>query len=346
MKVSVSVPDGKYDVVIEKGVLGRAGSLADLNRKVLVVTDSGVPAEYAEKVRKQCRASVLVSLPQGEKSKTLENFAMLCRTMLENGFTRNDCAVAVGGGVVTDITGFAAASYMRGIAFYNVPTTLLAQTDASVGGKTAVDLDGVKNIVGAFWQPRGVLIDPEVLRTLDRRQFASGMAEIIKTAVCLDKPLFELIKNGGAEQNIDRIIYESVRLKAEVVAADEKETGLRRVLNFGHTVGHAVETLTGLLHGESVAVGMTYMCSDSVRAELLPVLKMYGLPTETDTPPEKLLEVLAHDKKSDGNAVNAVFVNETGSFEIKKVTLADMKDILIGNQKLSSAGRFTQSECK
>lgn len=338
MNVSVSVPDGKYDVVIEKGVLGRAGSLADLNRKVLIVTDSGVPAEYAEKVKQQCRYSVLVTLPQGEKSKTLENFALLCRTMLENGFTRTDCAVAVGGGVVTDITGFAAASYMRGISFYNIPTTLLAQTDASVGGKTAVDLDGVKNIVGAFWQPKGVLIDPDVLGTLDRRQFASGMAEIIKTAVCFDRPLFELIKKGGAEQNIDRIIYESVRLKAEVVATDEKESGLRRVLNFGHTVGHAVETLTGLLHGESVAVGMTYMCSDSVRAELLPVLKMYGLPTETVVPPEKLLEVLAHDKKADGNVINAVFVNEIGSFEIKKVTLADMKDILIGKRGLSSNG--------
>lgn len=338
MNVSVSVPDGKYDVVIEKGVLGRAGSLADLNRKVLIVTDSGVPAEYAEKVKQQCRYSVLVTLPQGEKSKTLENFALLCRTMLENGFTRADCAVAVGGGVVTDITGFAAASYMRGISFYNIPTTLLAQTDASVGGKTAVDLDGVKNIVGAFWQPKGVLIDPDVLGTLDRRQFASGMAEIIKTAVCFDRPLFELIKKGGAEQNIDRIIYESVRLKAEVVAADEKESGLRRVLNFGHTVGHAVETLTGLLHGESVAVGMTYMCSDSVRAELLPVLKMYGLPTETVVPPEKLLEVLAHDKKADGNVINAVFVNEIGSFEIKKVTLADMKDIIIGKRGLSPDG--------
>lgn len=331
MNVSVSVPDGKYDVVIERSVLKRVGELANLNRKVLIVTDSGVPEEYAKEVKKQCKAPVVVTLPQGEKSKTLENFALLCRTMLRNGFTRTDCAVAVGGGVVTDITGFAAASYMRGIAFYNIPTTLLAQTDASVGGKTAVDLDGVKNIIGAFWQPKGVFIDTDTLRTLDSRQFSAGMAEIIKMALCFDKPLFEFIKNGGAEQDIDRIICESVRLKADVVTADEKEAGLRRVLNFGHTVGHAVETLTGLLHGESVAVGMTYMCSESVREELLPVLEKYGLPTKTDVSPEKLLEVLSHDKKADGDVINAVFVNEPGSFEMKKVTLNEMKEILTRN---------------
>ncbi len=331
MNVSVSVPDGKYNVVIEHSVLKKVGKLVNLNRKVLIVTDSGVPAEYAQEVKKQCKTPVVVTLPQGEKSKNLENFALLCRTMLENGFTRTDCAVAVGGGVVTDITGFAAASYMRGIAFYNIPTTLLAQTDASVGGKTAVDLDGVKNIVGAFWQPKGVFIDTETLRTLDSRQFSAGMAEIIKIALCFDKPLFELIKSSGAKQNIDEIICKSVRLKADVVTADEKEAGLRRVLNFGHTVGHAVETLTGLLHGESVAVGMTYMCSENVREELLPVLEMYGLPAKTDVAPEKLLEVLLHDKKADGDVINAVFVNEPGSFEIKKVTLDEMNEILMRN---------------
>lgn len=328
MNIHVNLPRNGYDVVTERGVLGKVGTLADLDRKVLVVTDSGVPAEYADTVIKQCKKAVLVTLPEGEQSKTLENFALLCRTMLQNGFTRTDCAVAVGGGVVTDITGFAAASFMRGIDFYNIPTTLLSQTDASVGGKTAVDLDGVKNIVGAFWQPKGVFIDADVLSTLDKRQFASGMAEIVKMALCFDKKLFELIKNGDIAEHLDSIIGESVRLKADVVTADEKEAGLRRVLNFGHTVGHAVETLSGLLHGESVAVGMTYMCSDAVRAELLPVLRKFGLPTDTDIAPERLYEVLLHDKKADGGFINAVFVNEIGTYEIKKMPIEDMKEIL------------------
>ena len=328
MTVTVSVPGGSYDVITERGILKRVGEHAKLDRRVLVVTDSGVPEEYARTVMSQCARPVLVTLPEGEKNKTLASFELLCRTMLENGFTRTDCAVAVGGGVVTDITGFAASAYMRGIDFYNVPTTLLAQTDASVGGKTAVDLDGVKNIVGAFYQPKGVFIDPDVLKTLEKRQFSSGMAEIIKMAISLDRELFCEIEKAPAEENIEKLITESVRLKADIVQRDEKESGLRRVLNFGHTVGHAVETLSGLYHGESVAVGMTYMCSDEVRARLIPVLQKYSLPVSTDIAPEKLYEVLLHDKKADGGYINAVFVNSVGSFEIKKLRSDELLQIM------------------
>lgn len=328
MTVTVSVPGGSYDVITERGILKRVGEHAKLDRRVLVVTDSGVPEEYARTVMSQCARPVLVTLPEGEKNKTLASFELLCRTMLENGFTRTDCAVAVGGGVVTDITGFAASAYMRGIDFYNVPTTLLAQTDASVGGKTAVDLDGVKNIVGAFYQPKGVFIDPDVLKTLEKRQFSSGMAEIIKMAISLDRELFCEIEKASAGENIEKLITESVRLKADIVQRDEKESGLRRVLNFGHTVGHAVETLSGLYHGESVAVGMTYMCSDDVRARLIPVLQKYSLPVSTDIAPEKLYEVLLHDKKADGGYINAVFVNSVGSFEIKKLRSDELLQIM------------------
>lgn len=328
MTVTVSVPGGSYDVITERGILKRVGEHAKLGRRVLVVTDSGVPEEYAREVISQCARPVLVTLPEGEKNKTLASFELLCRTMLENGFTRTDCAVAVGGGVVTDITGFAASAYMRGIDFYNVPTTLLAQTDASVGGKTAVDLDGVKNIVGAFYQPKGVFIDPDVLKTLEKRQFSSGMAEIIKMAISLDKELFCEIEKAPAGENIEKLINESVRLKADIVQRDEKESGLRRVLNFGHTVGHAVETLSGLYHGESVAVGMTYMCSGEVRARLIPVLEKYSLPVSTDIAPEKLYEVLLHDKKADGGYINAVFVNSIGSFEIKKLRSDELLQIM------------------
>lgn len=328
MTVTVSVPGGSYDVITERGILKRVGEHAKLDRRVLVVTDSGVPEEYARTVMSQCARPVLVTLPEGEKNKTLASFELLCRTMLENGFTRTDCAVAVGGGVVTDITGFAASAYMRGIDFYNVPTTLLAQTDASVGGKTAVDLDGVKNIVGAFYQPKGVFIDPDVLKTLEKRQFSSGMAEIIKMAISLDRELFCEIEKASAGENIEKLITESVRLKADIVQRDEKESGLRRVLNFGHTVGHAVETLSGLYHGESVAVGMTYMCSDEVRVRLIPVLQKYSLPVLTDIAPEKLYEVLLHDKKADGGYINAVFVNSVGSFEIKKLRSDELLQIM------------------
>ncbi len=326
MTLSVPLPTGSYDIIISSGILNRISEFANLDRRVLVVTDSGVPKQYAETVAAQCKSACVVTLPQGEQSKTLANFEKLLTVMLENGFTRTDCAIGVGGGVVTDITGFAAACYMRGIDFYNVPTTLLSQTDASVGGKTAVDLNGVKNIVGAFHQPKGVFIDTDTLKTLDKRQFNAGMAEIIKMALCFDADLFDRIKNGTA--TTEELISRSVRIKADVVAADEKEAGLRRVLNFGHTVGHAVETCSGLLHGESVAIGMTYMCSPDVREELCAVLEKYSLPTSTDISPERLYEVLIHDKKADGDKINIVVVNKIGSYEIRRI---DLCDLLINN---------------
>ena len=166
MIIPVNLGKDSYDIILERGAMSRAGELLTLDRKVLVVTDTGVPAPYADAVCRAARTPVLAVIPEGEDSKTLANFEVLCQKMLDEGFTRKDCVVAVGGGVVGDLAGFAAACYMRGIDFYNIPTTLLSQVDSSVGGKTAVDLGNVKNIVGAFHQPKAVIIDPDVLKTL------------------------------------------------------------------------------------------------------------------------------------------------------------------------------------
>ena len=166
MVIPVKLPLGSYDITIERGVLKKAGQLLNLERKVLIVTDSGVPEEYSKAVAAQCKTPYIATVPEGEESKSLEIFEKLCAAMLEHGFTRSDCVVAVGGGVCGDLAGFAAASYMRGIDFYNIPTTVLSQVDSSVGGKTAVYFGGVKNIIGAFYQPKAVLIDPETLKTL------------------------------------------------------------------------------------------------------------------------------------------------------------------------------------
>ena len=164
----------------------------NLNRKVLVVTDSGVPEEYSSIIVDAAKEPVLVTLPEGEGSKTLDSFGMLCRRMLDEGFTRRDCVVAVGGGVCGDMAGFAAASYMRGIDFYNVPTTVLSQVDSSIGGKTAIDFGGYKNIVGAFYPPRAVLIDPDTLKTLPARQISNGLSEAVKMALTSDEELFQI----------------------------------------------------------------------------------------------------------------------------------------------------------
>jgi len=320
MKITVNLDKNSYDIIIERGALAHIGDYLNLQRKVLAVTDSGVPAQYARAVADASKSAYVVTVAQGEGSKSTRQWEALLSTMLENEFTRSDAVVAVGGGVVGDLAGFAAACYMRGIDFYNIPTTLLSQVDSSVGGKTAVNFGGIKNIVGAFYQPKKVVIDSEVLATLDPRQTASGMAEAIKMALCFDKNLFEKIETGAPYEDIDSIIAASIAIKAKVVEQDEKEAGLRRVLNFGHTIGHGIEAQGGLYHGECVALGMLPMCSDEVKARLLPVLERYGLPTNYSADRQAVLGAIAHDKKRAGDSFHIVVVNTIGSFEIQKVS--------------------------
>ena len=323
---------GSYDIVIGRGILHRAGSLLDLDRKVLVVTDDGVPAQYAETVLHACREGWRFVLPQGEASKNLENWQALLTAMLEHGFTRDDAVVAVGGGMVGDLAGFAAASYMRGIAFYNIPTTLLSQLDSSIGGKTGVDFAGVKNVVGAFYQPGGVLVDPDCLKTLSQRQLHEGLAEGIKMAATCDADLFRLIATtDDLERDLEKIIEGGLRIKRDVVQADTAEKGLRRVLNFGHTVGHAIEAASGgtLFHGECVAAGMMYFCSDEVRAELKPVLEKYGLPIADPFDPDTLLAYVLHDKKmGDGGEITCVQVDKVGQYSFRRLSAAAIRELI------------------
>ena len=231
-----------YDITVSRGSLSQAGSLFNLRRKVLVVTGEGVPPQYAQTVLSQCPEAWLLTIPEGESNKTLSSVELILSALLEHGFTRSDAVVAVGGGVIGDTAGFAAACYMRGIDWYNVPTTLLSQADSSVGGKTGVNLHGVKNIVGAFHQPSGVLIDPDTLDTLSPRLFSEGLAEIIKMAATSDAALFNLLETTPDLRPImEQVLTSALSIKIHVVAEDPTEKNLRAVLNFGHTVGHAIE---------------------------------------------------------------------------------------------------------
>lgn len=326
MTLTVHLGPRSYDVTIRRGCLSRAGELLDLDRKVLVVTDSGVPDVYAKTVAGQCADPVIVTFPQGEASKTVDTWMTLLDTLTEHHFTRSDCVVAVGGGVCGDMAGFAAACYLRGVDFYNVPTTLLSQIDSSVGGKTGIDYKGFKNTVGAFYQPKGVLIDPDVLSTLDPRQYASGMAEAVKMGAILDADLFALFEAGKAYDEIETVIYRSLKAKAKVVEADETEGGLRQILNFGHTLGHGIETASGyaLLHGECVALGMIPMCGEALRKRLLPVLEALNLPTRYEGDPEPVFAAMAHDKKRVSDGVIVIRCNEAGSYELHWTSLEDL----------------------
>ena len=319
MIIPVNADNGCYDIVLERGSLKKAGQLLELGRRVLVVTDEGVPPEYAGCVASRCREAIVVTVPRGEGSKSFEQLERLLSAMLEASFTRGDCVVAVGGGVVGDLSGFAASCYMRGIDFYNIPTTLLSQVDSSVGGKTAVNFGGVKNIVGAFYQPKKVIIDPETLKTLERRQLMAGLAEAIKMAATSSAELFEIIeKSEDLDADLPEIIRRSLCIKRDVVEQDPKENGLRRILNFGHTVGHAVEGFNKgkLLHGECVALGMPPMCSGEALERVTKVLKKYGLPTEIEQSADELMPYLKHDKKMTADSVKVVLVDKIGQFRI------------------------------
>ncbi len=330
MNIHLDLKENSYDIIVERGILEKAGAHLNLDRRVLIVTDSGVPEIYAQTLAKQCKSPVICTIESGEASKSLETFGTLLQKMLDNGFSRKDCVVAVGGGVPGDLSGFVASAYMRGVDFYNIPTTLLSQIDSSIGGKTAINFGGIKNVVGAFYQPKKVLIDPELLKTLPDRQISNGLAEAIKMALTSDKELFEIFENKDIKENIDEIIIRSLNIKKSVVEQDEKESGLRRVLNFGHTIGHGIESsenLEELYHGECVALGLIPMCDEKIRPRVTEVLKKCNLYNLIDFDWDKIGEAAFHDKKADGNSVAVIIVNEIGTFEIKTMSYSQVIEI-------------------
>ncbi len=328
LKLHINLGKNSYDVFVQRGGLNEVGKLFNLNRKVLIVTDDGVPSQYAKIVAEQCSDSVCVTLPQGEGTKSFFYFELLCKKCLEAQLTRKDCIVAVGGGVVGDLAGFTAASYMRGIDFYNIPTTVLSQVDSSIGGKVAINLDNIKNIVGAFYQPRGVFIDPEILKTLSLRQISNGLAETIKMGLICDEKLFYLFEKENPMDYIDEIIWRSLKAKQFVVQKDEYENGLRRILNFGHTIGHGIESCGQLYHGECVALGMIPMCTPSIRKRLFSVLKKFNLPTQFNFDKDVVLKAIFHDKKLDKDSINMIFVEEIGKAVQKTIKKSELYRLL------------------
>lgn len=333
MIINMDLGKNSYDIIVERGCISKASQLLRLDRKVLIVTDSGVPEQYSKAIAEQCGKAVIERVPQGEGSKSFEVYESLLRTMLREDFKRSDCVVAVGGGVVGDLAGFVAASFMRGVDFYNIPTTVLSQIDSSIGGKVAINVDGIKNIVGAFYQPKKVLIDPDVLATLPDRQISNGLAEAVKMSLTSDKALFDIFENGDPIANIDTVIEKSLIIKRDVVQQDEKETGLRKILNFGHTIGHGIESeegLGGLYHGECVALGMLPMCGNILRTRVVRVLEKLNLPTKLSYNPQKVCDAMTHDKKWNSGKLTVIMVNEPGSFEMEQIDAEQLTQIVKG----------------
>lgn len=306
----------------------------DLNRKILIVTDDGVPTEYVEDVIKQCKKPVLYVAKQGEESKSFSTLQEVLGCMLEHNFTRKDAVIALGGGVVGDLSGMAAGIFMRGIDWYNIPTTMLAQIDSSIGGKTAINMSGIKNIVGVFHQPKGIMVDTNLLKTLPKRQMENGLVEALKMGFIRDEALMKCLKEQGYEAHLDEIVSRCIELKSQIVEADEKEQGLRRILNYGHTIGHGFESafMGKLLHGEAVACGMLAVSEGEVKAHLVRALENLGvmerlqtiLVSCTEDMRQKVKDAILHDKKGDEDGCHVILVKNPGSYEIKKVTMEDL----------------------
>ena len=336
-KLTMNLGERSYDIIVKSGSLENLYQFARLDRRVAVVTDSGVPAQYAQMVADQCKDAHIITVPQGEASKSFKILESVLKQMLEFGMGRGDLVIAVGGGVVGDLAGFAASIYMRGIDFINCPTTTLSMIDSSIGGKTAVDLGDTKNIVGAFWQPKVVLVDFDALATLPRRHFVNGLAEAIKAGLIADPELFALFECEHPEENIERIIYRSLRVKKNVVENDEHEQGQRACLNFGHTIGHGIEAVkgvrgrrtNGLFHGECVALGMLPMIEDkSLVRRTRAIYRTLGLPTRTGVDKNKVLSYMQHDKKSTGSTITVIKVPGLGCWRADKIPMTELPALL------------------
>jgi 3-dehydroquinate synthase len=350
---TIAVPLGQrsYDILIETGSLGRVGLSVEglgFGRRGIVVSDPQVKRLYGTVVAKSLADSGFtietVTIPAGEENKTLETVARLYHEMLSFGLDRKSFVAALGGGLVGDVAGFAAATYMRGIPFVQVPTTLLAQVDASVGGKVGVNLPEGKNLVGAFHQPSLVFIDPDVLKTLPARELRSGFSEVVKYGVIRDADFFSFLEEHYEDvlllkpSAIEKAIATSCRIKAEVVAADEREeSGLRSTLNFGHTIAHSLEALSAyktFLHGEAVSVGMACAVDISSRLGLLPradanrivsVLKNSGLPVLfSGLEIERLVAGLRYDKKAVGEKIRFVLAKKIGEVFLSDAVPLDL----------------------
>ena len=336
-KLTMNLGARSYDIILKRGALENLYQFARLDRRVAVITDSGVPAAYAQRVADQCREARIITVPQGEASKSFKILESVLQQMLEFNMGRGDLVIAVGGGVVGDLAGFAAAIYMRGIDFINCPTTTLSMIDSSIGGKTAVDLGPTKNIVGAFWQPKLVIVDPDTLSTLPRRHYINGLAEAVKASLLADPELFSIFETGDVDAQIGEIICRSLKFKKSIVEQDETERGMRKALNFGHTIGHGIEAVkgikgrrtVGLYHGECVALGMLPMIeSKSLQKRVRAVYRRLGLPLRTTYDKEKVLAEMLHDKKAQGSQITVIKVPGLGCWRAETIPVEGLRPLL------------------
>lgn len=308
---------GNYEIVIENGLLNELEKYLQVNNETIILTDTGIPEEYIAKVESHFENPLTLVLPEGEDTKSIDYYKHVIEEIASRDYSRSSQIIALGGGVVGDLAGFVAATYLRGVDFVQIPTTLLSQVDSSVGSKVAIN-HFRKNNIGSFYDPKVVLIDPDTLNTLDKREFNNGMAEVIKYAITLDKDLFDLID----ELNMKKIITRCLELKKKIVEEDKFDIDKRHILNFGHTIGHAIEIDSEfeVLHGEAISIGMYKTISNDLKEFLKNYLDMFNLPVDYTG---NYIDIIRSDKKIKGDTIKVVEVNEIGKAVLVILKLED-----------------------
>lgn len=330
MEMNIQLAEKKSRIYIERDCRLNLERYISLDCKVMIITDEGVPEKYHEEVLRQCKEGYLFVVKQGEESKSLEVYEQILQKLLELDFSRKDLVLALGGGVIGDLSGFVAGTFKRGMRFASIPTTTLSQIDSSIGGKVAVNMGQVKNVVGTFYHPEAVLIDLNTLSTLPRRHYYNGLVEAVKAGLIGDADLFELFeKSEHIEEDLEEIIVRALRVKKNVVEKDEKEENLRKILNFGHTIGHAIESiyhLEGYYHGECVGIGMMMILEkEEIRERLRKVLCKLNVPLSAKYDVEEVIHFIKKDKKANGKYVTVVQVDKVGEAKLLPIEIESLR---------------------
>jgi len=328
--INVPIKNNEYQINIGKGLIKGVSKYLDTKRNYIIITDSNIPKEYIADISSKINIKGTVVFPPGESTKSFENAEKGVNELHKLQANKDIVLIALGGGVIGDLTGFIASIYLRGVDFVQIPTSLLAQVDSSIGGKVAINTQYMKNGVGNFKQPLCVLIDPNTLETLPKRHYNNGMGEVIKHALIDGKELYKGLI-GNEYYPIEEIIYQSILIKREIVLKDVFDNNIRNILNFGHTIGHAIEQQSNyeILHGEAISIGMYLMSKNtSYRDTLELLLNKFSLPKSYDYSVDSLMKFIVLDKKIVNNQINKITIKEPGNPLIERVKIGSIKEYL------------------
>lgn len=335
MELTLNLKSCSYKIVYGHDILKDLSSYYDLsNKKVLIVSDDNIPIEYVNKIRQQTSLSYDLILPHGEETKSFPYYLKINDELIKYNFSRNDLIIALGGGVIGDLVGLVASTYKRGIDFINIPTSTLSMIDSSIGGKTAIDYQNIKNIIGSFYQPKLVLIDFDTLKSLPLRQVNNGLVEALKAGYIYDSSILDLFSQDDIYAHLEEIIIKAINVKKYYVENDEKETSIRKILNYGHTFGHAFEALGGfsdkLYHGEAVGLGMLIVSEE--KEKLMTYLNKLNIKYDFDIDEEKIIPLILNDKKVNGEYIDLILIEDNKGV-IKKTKLEYLDSYLKGGME-------------